>query len=70
VAVPLGREVVDGGTVSEVRVDDDAKPLELLEVPVDRRQVHVGSEPLDLGGQVFGGPMGGAGEQAAEKETA
>lgn len=70
VTVPLGRKVVDGGAVSEVCVDDDAKPFELLEVPVDRGQIHIGGERLDFGGQVFSGAMGGVTEQTAEKEPA
>ena len=70
VTVHLGREVVDGGAVSEVGVDDEAKPFELLEVPIDSGQIHIGGERLDFGGQVFGGAMGSATEQTAEKEPA
>jgi hypothetical protein len=36
---------------------DDAEPLELLEVAVNGRDVDVGRLRLDLGGEIFGGPV-------------
>jgi hypothetical protein len=36
---------------------DDAEPFELLEVAVDGRDVDVGCLRLDLGGEVFRGPV-------------
>ena len=42
--VGLRGQVVDGGTVPEVGVDDHSEPLELVEVPVDRRDVNVGGD--------------------------
>jgi hypothetical protein len=51
-----------------MRVDHDTKALELLEVPINRRQSHIGSEGVDRGGQVLGGAMSGAREQATEQE--
>ena len=55
--VRLRGQVIEGRSVPEVSMDDDSEPLELVEVPVDGRQVDVGSAGLDLGSQLFGGPV-------------
>ena len=43
--------MVGGGTVTEVRVNDDAQALELIQVAVNRREVHIGRDALNFFGQ-------------------
>jgi hypothetical protein len=40
--------------VAEVGVDDDAEPFELLQVPVDGGQMHVGRVGLHFDRQLLG----------------
>jgi hypothetical protein len=57
VSVRLGRQVIRRGTVSEVRVNDNAQSLEFVEVAVNRREMNVRRNALNLFGQFFGRPM-------------
>lgn len=59
-AVCLGGQLIRRRSVSEMRVDDEADPLELVQVSVDRRQVHVGGPALNVIGQFLGAPVGSA----------
>ena len=47
VAVGAGRQVVGGRAVPEMGVDHHTQPLEIVEVPVDRGDVHLGRHGLD-----------------------
>jgi len=47
-AVRLARKVVSRRTVAEVRVNYDPQLFELVEVPIDRRQVNIGRQGLNL----------------------
>jgi len=55
--VRLGCQVVRGGTVSQVRMNDDAQSLELLEIAVNRREVDVGRTGLNLFSEFFSGAV-------------
>ena len=67
VPVALGGEVVGRRAMAEMGMDDDTEPLELLEVAIDGRQVHIGRESLHLGCEVLGRVMGAVGEQATKQ---
>ena len=62
-------QVVRGGTVPEVRMDDDAESLELLEVAIDRRQVDVRGLRLDDRGEVLGAVMPRVVEDGLEEQA-
>ena len=64
---PCG-QMVGGGTVSEMGVDDDAQALQIVEIPVDGRHVDLGRDGLDLGPQFVGGPVPRGSEQRVEEE--
>jgi hypothetical protein len=53
----LGGEVIGRGTVSEVRVNDHAQSLEFVEVAVNRREMNIRRNALNLFGQFFRRPM-------------
>ena len=59
VTMRLGREVISGRPVPEVRVHDHSKALELLEVPVHSRNRHVWCLCLNLRGELFSGSVSG-----------
>jgi hypothetical protein len=40
-----------------MRVDDDTEAFEIVEIPVDRRDVDFGSHGLDLGAELLSGAM-------------
>ena len=63
-------EMVRGRTVTEMRMHHDAEALELVEVAVHRRQVHVGGARLDLRGELFGGAVARAVVEAFEQQPA
>lgn len=54
VTVRAGGQVVRGRSMSEMGMDDDPEALELFQVAIDGRQVHVRGSRLDDGGQVLG----------------
>ena len=54
VAVGQGSQLVGGGAVPKVGVDDDAELLEVLQVAVDGRDVDLGRPRLYRLGQVLG----------------
>jgi len=56
-AVRAVREVVGRRTMPDVRVHDDAETLQLLEVAIDRREVHVRHLRLHRSGQILRGGM-------------
>jgi hydrogenase nickel incorporation protein HypA/HybF len=62
-------QMVRSRAVSEVRVDDDAQSLQLVEVAVDGGQVDVRSLLLDLCGQVFRRVVGLGLEECPQQET-
>lgn len=64
---PCG-QMVGGGTVSEMGVDDDAQALQIVEISVDGRHVDFGRDRLDLGPQFVGGPVPRGSEQRVEEE--
>ena len=70
VTVGAGGEVVGGRAVGEMGVDDDAQLFELIEVAVNGGEVGVGGLGLDLGGQLFGGPVPGLIDEGLEQEAA
>jgi hypothetical protein len=70
VAVCLGRQVVCGGTVSEVCMDDDAQALELLEVAIDGGSVDVGGEGADRDQELLGGGVVHPLDQRGEDQPA
>lgn len=49
------RQVVGRRTMPDVRVHDDAETLQLLEVAIDRREMHVRHLRLHRSGQIFRG---------------
>ena len=53
VAVGAGGQMVRGRAVPEMGVDDHAQSLEVVEVPVDGREVHFGRHGLDLGAELL-----------------
>jgi hypothetical protein len=69
VAVSLGREVVGGRAMAKVRVDHNPESLEFVQVAVDRRQMDVRRDGLNLGGEVLGRAVSRALEEATEKQT-
>jgi hypothetical protein len=69
-AVGLGGQVVGGRAVAQMGVDDHAEAFELVEVPVDGREVDVGGRGLDLGGQLLGRAVMATLEETAEEEPA
>jgi hypothetical protein len=70
VAVGLGRQVVCGGSMPEMGVDDDAQALELLEIAVDGRRVDVGSEGADRDQEFLGGGVVHPLDQSGEDQPA
>jgi hypothetical protein len=68
-AMCFGREVISSGPVPEMRVHDDAKALELLQVPVHGRDRNVGSVSLDLRSELLRGSMPRRLEQAADEKA-
>ena len=54
--------------MTQVGMNDDPHLFELFEVPIDRRQIDVGSLRLDHLSQLFGGPMAGRIEEGMEEE--
>jgi hypothetical protein len=54
VAVSLRSEVVGGRAMAEVRVDHNSESLEFVKIAVDRRQMDVRRDGLNLGGEVLG----------------
>ena len=52
----------------EMGVDDDPEALEIVEVPVDRRDVHLGRDGLDLGAQLLGGAVAPGIEQGPQQQ--
>ena len=69
VAVTHRCEVICRRTVPEVRVDDHPQTLQLLEVAVNGRHVHIRSPRLDLQGQLLGCAVPVSLEQRLEKES-
>ena len=69
VSMGRSRQVVGGGSVAQVRVDDDAQALQLIEVPVDGRDVNVRCLRLDRCRQLFGGVVAGFFEEHTEKKA-
>jgi hypothetical protein len=63
-----GGQVVGSRPVPEMGVDHDPEPLEIVEVPVDRRDVHLGRERLDLGTQLLRGAMAFGIEQGPKQQ--
>jgi len=66
--VRLGGQMVGGGSVSQVRVDDDTEAFQLVEIPVDRGEVDIRGRGLDLGRQLLGRPVGPTLEEASEEQ--
>lgn len=50
----MGGQVVARRAVTEVGMGDHAEALELVQIPIDGRDVHVGRRRLDLLGQFLG----------------
>jgi hypothetical protein len=69
VAVSAGRQVVRGRAMPEMGVDDHAQFLQLVEIAIDRREVHVGGLGLDLVGNVLGCAVAGAVEEHPEEQA-
>ena len=69
VAMGTGGQVVRGRTMPEMGMDDDAEPLQLLEVAIDGRQVHVGGPRLDDGGEVLGAVVARVVEDGLEEQA-
>jgi len=69
-AVSTRSEMVRGGAVAEMGMDDDAQPLQVVEVAVDRRDVDIGSDGLDLGAQFLGGAVSSGIEQRVQEQDA
>lgn len=69
VAVTLAREVIGRRAVAEMGMDDHAKSLELLEVSIDRREMHVWRFGLHLSCELFRGAVSLCVEQAAEQQA-
>ena len=67
--MPVGYrcKVVGRWTMAKVRMRDDPEPLELFEVSVNRREVHVGGLLVDLARELLCGSVRWALEQAAEQ---
>jgi hypothetical protein len=68
--VPVGRrgQVIGGRPVADVGVDHDAQALELVEVAVDGRGVHVGQLGLHGCRQLLGAPVLAGREERAEED--
>jgi len=66
VAVGNGGQVVAGGPVPEVDVDDDVRTLKLFEIPIDGRQVHVWCQGLDTAGEILCGRVAVALDQCSD----
>jgi len=69
VPVHRRRQVIRRRTVSEVGMDDETEPLELIEVAIDGRDVDVGSLALDLVAELFGRPVAIGCEERTEQEA-
>ena len=69
VAMGAGGQVVGGGTVPEVGMDDDPEPFEFLEIAVDGRQMHVGRPFLDDRGEVLRAVVTGVVEDGLEEQA-
>lgn len=67
-SVRLGCEMVGRGTVTQVRVNDDAASLELVEITVNRREMDVRRNALNLFRQFLGGPMRSLLKETAEQD--
>jgi len=61
-------ELIRGGAVAEVEVLDDTEVFKLVEVPIDRRDVDVGSRSLDLESELFCRVVPHAIEQAGNEQ--
>jgi hypothetical protein len=62
-------EVVRGGTVAEVRVNDHAQSLEFVEVAVNRREVHVWRNTLNLFGELFSSAVRTLFEETTQQDS-
>ncbi len=60
-------EVISGRPVTQMRVNDHADALELVEVPVDGRHVHVGCPGLHRCGQILRGAVSRRVEERVEQ---
>ena len=69
VAMGTGGQVVRGRPMPEMGMDDDAEPLQLLQVAIDRRQVDVGGPRLDEDGEVLGAVVAGVVEDGLEEQA-
>ena len=65
-----GCQMVRGGPVTEMSVLYQAEPLQLLDIPIDRGEVDVGSEPLHIGCELVDRPMPTRRSQRANEESA
>ena len=70
VAMGTGGQVVRGRPMPEMGMDDNAEPLQLLQVAIDRRQVDVGGSRLDEDGEVLGAVVAGIVEDGLEEQAA